>query len=46
MARYKHYDYTQMKLLPVSFKEQILAWPRVGPRAPGGPRMPFMLPSL
>lgn len=24
MARYKHYDYAQMKLLPVSFKEQIL----------------------
>jgi len=24
MARYKHYDYSQMKLLPVSFKEQIL----------------------
>jgi transposase len=24
MARYKHYDYGQMKLLPVSFKEQIL----------------------
>lgn len=25
MARYKHYDYSQMKLLPVSFKEQILS---------------------
>ena len=24
MARYKHYDYGQMKLLPVSFREQIL----------------------
>jgi transposase len=24
MARYKHYNYSQMKLLPVSFKEQIL----------------------
>lgn len=24
MARFKHYDYGQMKLLPVSFKEQIL----------------------
>ena len=24
MARYKHYDYGQMKLLPISFKEQIL----------------------
>jgi transposase len=24
MARYKHYDYSQMKLLPVSFKEQII----------------------
>jgi transposase len=24
MAKYKHYDYSQMKLLPVSFKEQIL----------------------
>jgi transposase len=24
MARYKHYDYGQMKLLPVNFKEQIL----------------------
>ena len=25
MARFKHYDYGQMKLLPVSFSEQILA---------------------
>jgi len=24
MARYKHYDYRQSKLLPVSFEEQIL----------------------
>ena len=24
MARYKHYDYAQMKLVPVSFAEQIL----------------------
>lgn len=24
MARFKHYDYAQMKMLPVSFKEQIL----------------------
>ena len=24
----------------------ILAWPRVGPPVPAGPRMPFMLPSL
>src|SRR5919106_938857 len=24
MARYKHYDYSQMKLLPVSFAQQIL----------------------
>ena len=24
MARYKHYDYAQMKFIPVSFKEQIL----------------------
>src|SRR6266496_3160776 len=24
MARFKHYDYGQMKMLPVSFKEQIL----------------------
>src|SRR5919205_427141 len=24
MARYKHYDYGQMKLLPVSFEQQIL----------------------
>lgn len=24
MARYKHYDYGQMKLVPVSFKDQIL----------------------
>jgi len=24
MARFKPYDYSQMKLLPVSFKEQIL----------------------
>ena len=23
MARYKHYDYSQMKLLPVSFEQQI-----------------------
>jgi hypothetical protein len=24
MARYKHYDYSQQKLLPVSFEKQIL----------------------
>lgn len=24
MARYKHYDYTQMKMLPISFDRQIL----------------------
>ena len=24
MARYKHYDYSQMKMLPVCFAEQIL----------------------
>jgi transposase len=24
MARYKHYDYAQMKLVPVSFAQQIL----------------------
>ena len=24
MARYKHYDYAQMKLVPVSFEQQIL----------------------
>ena len=24
MARYKHYDYAQMKMLPVSFTAQIL----------------------
>ena len=24
MARYKHYDYAQMKMLPVSFAAQIL----------------------
>ena len=24
MARYKHYDYGQMKMLPVSFEQQIL----------------------
>ena len=24
MARFKHYDYGQMKMLPVSFEEQIL----------------------
>ncbi len=24
MARFKHYDYGQMKMLPVSFQEQIL----------------------
>ncbi len=23
-----------------------IAWPRVGPPVPAGPRMPFMLPSL
>jgi glycine/D-amino acid oxidase-like deaminating enzyme len=23
-----------------------VAWPRVGPPVPAGPRMPFMLPSL
>jgi len=25
MARYKHYDYGQMKMLPISFERQILA---------------------
>ena len=25
MARFKHYDYSQMKLVPVSFQAQILA---------------------
>lgn len=25
MARYKHYSYAQTKLIPVSFKEQILS---------------------
>ena len=24
MARFKHYDYGQMKLIPVSFRQQIL----------------------
>ena len=25
---------------------RLIAWPRVGPPVPAGPRMPFMLPSL
>ncbi len=25
---------------------RLIAWPRVGPPVPAGPRLPFMLPSL